>query len=313
MKVAVQINGTPPCPIWARVAAGHETVWLDCSPHQPPTPDPLTTRPDLIVVQCAARWWDLHKLGWGDLTCPIVASCGDASVLCNLDMVFRNLPLLSRLYVEGYDYVEKYLGWCAERDITPDLEKFRFQKLCADNHFPPLPPEPKLYDWCFLGQTYPAYDERLRHHRRELVPVLLDREPSAYVSGPGWAELVGGRSRGDWVDQSLLNAVYNKSRAVVSIDAHDGAGYTSTRTIEAMHGGHCILLYDHPGMWYLKEWVRDGEHVLFFGSPEEFSTKLEWVRRNPGRAAAIGVSARVLVLERGWTASAWMTDCLSHR
>lgn len=264
-----------------------------------------------MVVQCAARWWDLEALGWGRLACPKIASCGDASVLCNLDMVFKNLAVLDRLYVEGHDYVEKYLGWCRNRGVPATPEKLRFQKLCADNHFNPLPPEEKTFDWCFLGQTYPEYDVRLKHFRRELVPTLLDAEPNAHVSGPGWAELVGDRSRGDWIDQSLVNAVYNRSRAVVSIDAHDGAGYTSTRTIEAMCGGHCTLVYDHAGMAFLKRWVRDGEHVLFFDSAERFRDRLAWVRRNPAGATAIGRSARGLVLERGWTASAWMRDCLS--
>ena len=101
------------------------------------------------------------------------------------------------------------------------------------------------------------------------------------------------------------------SRAVVSIDAHDGPGYTSTRTIEAMHAGHCVLLYDHAGMSYLKQWVRDGEHVLFFRTPEEFQQKLELVRADPGLGVKIGETARSLVLERGWTASAWMRECLA--
>ena len=127
--MAVQINGTPPCPIWAKVARNHETVWLDCSPHQPPSPDPLACSPDLVVVQCAARWWDLKALGWDRLHCPKIASCGDASVLCNLDMVFRNLDVLDRLYVEGHDYVEKYLEWCRTRGVRPTPEKLRFQKL----------------------------------------------------------------------------------------------------------------------------------------------------------------------------------------
>lgn len=299
----MQVNGNPPCPIWSGVAAGHDTVWLNCSPHQPPTPDPVELRPDLVVIQCAVRWWDLKALGWDRLRCPIIASCGDAAPLCNLEAVFGNLPLLTRLYVEGRDYIDAY-------GDGPDLHKFHFQKLCADIHFPPLPPTPKLYDWCFLGQAYPLYDQRLKHYRRDLIPRLLDLEPNAYVSGPLWGEILRERCRGDWIDQSLLNGIYNQSRVVVSIDAHDGPGYTSTRTIEGMHAGHCVLLYNHPGMEFIRQWVRDGEHVLFFRTPEEFSLKLEMVRADPSLGVRIGAAARGLVLERGWTASAWMRECL---
>lgn len=257
-----------------------------------------------MIVQCAVRWWDLKDLGWDRLRCPVIASCGDAMPLCNLEAVFKNLPLLTRLYVEGRDYIDAY-------GHGPDLHKLHFQKLCADNHFKPLPPAEKLYDWCFLGQAYQLYDQRLKHYRRELIPQLLDLEPNGYVSGPHWQEVLGDRCRGDWIDQRHLNVIYHMSRAVVSIDAHDGPGYTSTRTIEAMHAGHCALLYDHAGMGYLRQWVRDGEHAMFFRTPHEFRDKLELVRREPEMAAKIGAAARTLVLERGWTASAWMRECLA--
>lgn len=274
----------------------------------------MALQPDLVIIQCAVRWWDLHSLGWAKLRCPIVASCGDALPLCNTAAVFGNLPLLTRLYVEGYDYID----WHAETVHYPSFEafqaqhsKFRYQQLCADIHFQPLPPEPKIYDWCFLGQAYQTYDNRLKHYRRHLIPALLKECPNGYVSGPHWQEVIGAASRGDWIDQSCLNAIYNKSRVVVSIDAHDGSGYTSTRTIEAMHAGHCTLIYDHPGMDSFKKIVQDGVHALYFCGADDFAEKLKAVKRAPGLAQEVGRAGRALVLDRGWTTAAWMGECLS--
>jgi hypothetical protein len=305
VRVAVQINGIPPCPIWSKIAAeqGIDTLWLDSSPHHPPILEPNL---DLVILQCAVRWFDLAALGWTGVQCPIVASCGDASPLCTTDTVFRNLPLLSRLYVVGYDYFEKYKSWSYGRPTH--LHKFRYQHLCADNHFPPLPPEPKLYDWCFLGQVYPAYDVRLKHWRNDLIPQLLAVCPEAYVSGPGW-EFIG--KSGEWLDQSRLNGIYNQSRAIVSIDAHDGDGYASTRPIEAMHGGHCTLIYKHAGMHSFAEIVKEGEHALYFNDVSEFAAKMAWLRANPTEGQRIGAAARELVIVKGWMASAWMRDCLT--
>lgn len=310
-RVAAQINGTPPCPLWTKVAGSNvETVWLDCNPHIPPKID-LSSHFDLVLIQCAVRWFDLQSLGWDKLTCPIVASVGDASVLCNTEMVFKNLSLLSRLYVEGYDYVEKYLEWCQKHEIIPTPEKLVYQQLCADNHFHPTPKVDKLYDWCFLGQAYPLYDVRLKHYRRDLIPQLLEACPEAYVSGPGWQDIIGSHWKGDWIDQSLLNGVYSQSRVVVSIDAHDGTGYTSTRTIEAMHAGHCTFIYDHPGMGYFKKFIKDGEHAVYFNSVVDFKDKLQQVKADPQLARRIGAAGRQIVLIQGWTATAWMRQCLS--
>ncbi len=311
MKIVAQINGIPPCPIWSKLAKQHnfETIWYECSPHACGE-DIVPLKPDLVVIQCAVRWFDLRQLNWDQLNCPIVASCGDALPLTNQEAVFKNVSLLTRLYVEGFDYVEAYEKWCAVHRIIPQTEKLVYQQLCADNHFELLPEEPKVWDWCFIGQTYPIYEERLKHYRRQLIPQLLDLCTNAYISGPGWNEIVGDRSRGDWIDQSLLNNIYNKCRVVVSIDAHDGAGYTSTRTIEAMFGGHCALIYDHPGMWYLKNFIIDGVHAFYFKNLEEFKSRLDLVKANPGIALKVGMTGRAKVIELGWTVNSWMVDCL---
>lgn len=303
-KVAVQINGVPPCPIWSQIAKEHgvESIFIDY--HQ--SIDLIPHRPDLIVTQGWTHTRDFYEMGWDRIGCPIVGSCGDSLALTQLGTLFRNVLLMSRVHVVGQDYIERYV-----QSGGTEVHKFIYQHLCADNHFPLVDHFEKPYDWCFIGQVYPAHEQRLKHYRNDIIPQLLDVCPNGLVAGPGWKRILGDRAvGGQWIDQSLLNQLYVRCVVTVSIDAHDGAGYASTRPIEMMHAGHCTFIYDHPGMTYFKKFVHDGTHAFYFRTPQEFADRLQHVKQNPEIARQVGLAARAVVLENRWTASAWMRQCL---
>jgi hypothetical protein len=71
------------------------------------------------------------------------------------------------------------------------------------------------------------------------------------------------------------------------------------------------LIYKHAGMSSFATVVKDKEHALYFHDAAEFAVQMEWLRANPEAGRQIGIAARELVLQKGWTASAWMRDCLT--
>lgn len=243
-------------------------------------------------------------MGWDKLKCPIVGSCGDSMALTQTAVLFKNSKLMSKIYVVGQDYIADYI-----RRGGVDVDKFVYQHLCADNHFPLNQQINKSHDWCFIGQVYPEYEERLKHYRNQIVPQILESCPNGVVAGPGWRRILGDKADDRWIDQSFLNDIYAKCHVTVSIDAHDGDGYASTRPIEMMHAGHCVFIYDHPGMRYFKKYFEEGVHAFYFRTAQEFVERLDYIKRT-GVASKVGLAAREVVLNNGWTASAWMKQCL---
>lgn len=309
MRAAVQINGARHCPAWTALAEekGIETLWIDDS-NMIEVP---AFNPDLVVVQYFAQSKDLAAHGWCSLKCPVIGVTADAASITNVDGAFNNLHhVLTALYVDGYDYFDRYRECARKRRLPLQEEKLVFQKFCADTLFPPLE-LPKEYDWTFIGQVYPAYDVRLKHWRNDVVRDLLTRHPNGFVTGSGWKELLGLDAR--WIPQTEVNAYYAKSRVVVSIDAHDGAGYTSTRPIESMHAGHCTFLHDHAGMDCLRDKIVHGQHAFYFRTVDEFSELLELVKGDPELARKVGAAGRELVLSAGWTYTGWLRKLVSSR
>jgi hypothetical protein len=308
MRAIVQINSAVPCPAWLALAAerGIETVWFT------PELNPTQVKPDIVLLQYATQRYDLQALGYSGLSCPIIGSCGDAAVITNLDAVFNNLAYLSRLDVEGYDYFELYQNWRSKHRAADYEYKLRLLKQCADHNFPPLAPVQKKYEWVFIGQVYPDYDCRLKHYRNDVIKELWNNVPGGLVLGcQDWSVILDDPLDRPRVSPTEVNEHYAASRAIVSVDAHDGAGYTSTRTIESMHAGHCAFIYDHPGMAYLKQWIKDGVHAFFFSSVIEFQQKLELVRSSPELSEKIGAAARELVLQQDWTYTGWLRRSLA--
>lgn len=311
MKALLQINGTANCPVWEALAAPYRmtTKWLEFNQLN----DPEDFEPDLIIVQYLTNFHDLRERGWDRLHCSIFGSCGDALPITNTDVAFLNAnTTLTRLYVEGLDYISAYRDWAISSDRDPSIEKLRYQKLCADTLFPPID-LPKIYDWVFIGQVYPAYDQRLKHYRNGLIPLLYHQNPNGFIAGSGgWEKLLCLDREVRWIPQAEVNKYYAQSRVVVSIDAHDGSGYTSTRPIEAMHGAHCTFIYDHPGLDYFKKFIRHGHHAFYFKTISDFNTHLDFVKSHPEQAKEIGLAAREVVLRNKWTYSGWLESILTE-
>lgn len=291
MKALVQINRNGPCPVLEAIAKEHNynIIWFD---HQQ---NHLDIRPDLVIVQCAVQKHHFHDFGWQNLHCPIIASCGDAATITNLNAVRSNLPILTELYVEGYDYFDYFKEY---------QQKLKFFKICSDTLFYITPNDSPQYDWVYAGQVYPEYDVRLKHYRTEIVPELKKRIPNGLVIGQGWDAYITGTL--PHLPQEQLNQHYANSKIVISIDAHNGAGYTSTRTIEAMWAGCCTFIYDHEGMWYLKQFIEDGIHAYYFKDLDELQTKFELIDNNYEKRQQIGKAAHDLVQQHNWTYSGWL-------
>lgn len=308
MRAIVQINNSGPCPAWVELATKHniETIWFNANLNVE------QIQPDLVILQHVVQTHDLAQLGYGQVNCPKIASCGDAMVITSLEPVFHNLEVLTNLDVEGFDYFPAYRTWVQANARQSHEHKLRFFKQCADTLFLPLDAT-KEYDWIFVGQVYPAYEERLKHTRNDIVRELWRQIPNGLVIGSGgWESIIGSTDPILPVPQSEVNGFYAKSRVVVSVDAHHGDGYTSTRTLEIMHAGHCAFIYDHPGMRPLKAWIRDGEHVFFFATIAEFKEKLAYLKRYPRLGVEMGAAARQLVLNQGWTYTGWLTRALAQ-
>lgn len=303
MLAILQINGATYCPTWDGIAQRHgfDTIWLDTR-SDAPNIDITIMQPQLVLIQCYVQWMDFVKIGWDTIKCPIIASCGDARSITDTTTVFGNLPYLAKLHVEGMDYIEEY-----EKQGGKERYKLHYQHLCNDRFFPFITGE-KVHDWCFIGQQYPAYDARLQHYRSQLVPVLAAEFPNHIIAGDGW-ELPTAKP---YIPQYEVNAEYAKCHAVVSIDAHNGTGYTSTRTIEAMHGGHCVLVYDHDGTHYLKHDLKDGEHAFYFKTIEEFREKLQYIKDYPEFANRIRMEAASKIRKLGWTMKGWMKSAANY-
>jgi len=304
-RALVQINRLGPCPVFEEIAKslGFEVIWFT------PELDPTIIDPHVVILQCAAQWYDLHTLKYDKLQCPIVASCGDASTITNLDAVFNNLDIITHLHVEGYDYFDKYSEWCVQNN-KPKYNKLIFQKLCADCQFPYLH-LPKKWDWAFAGQVYPAHEERLSHYRNTIIKDLYARNESCFIAGNGWDAIIPRQCQ--HVPQDLLNQYYASSHVVVSIDAHNGSGYTSTRTIESMHAGHCTAIYDHAGMASLKNHIIDGVHAFYFKTVDQLLEIIDSVKHNEPLALGMGKAARELVLRMSWTYTGWVRAALTSQ
>lgn len=264
--------------------------------------------PDMILLQGAAHKYDLNAMGWRKFDCPIIGSCGDAITVTNADVAFNNLSILTVLHVEGLDYMHAYNLW-RDRNNKPDFfNKLRFQKLCADRYFEPLLDD-RIYDWCFAGQMYNQHDGRYKHYRIGLIQELYSKNQNCIIAGLGdWEKLL---NRPVFhIEQPELNKSYAKSHVVISIDAHNGTGYSSTRTFESMHGKHLTAIYDHDGMGYLKQFIQHGVHAFFFKTTDELLDIIKYVKANPVEAEEIRYAGRKLVLEKGWTASAWFEQSI---
>ncbi len=302
-KIAVvQLNGNADRDFWRPIAERHNihTIKLeDWDGH---------VQPQMILLQGTAHKYDLQAMGWQKYTCPIIGSCGDALTVTNIDTAFNNLHILTVLHVEGMDYFNAYNIW-RQKHQKPDFSyKLRFQKLCADKYFEPISGD-KKYDWCFAGQMYNQHDGRYKSYRIGLRHELFSRNKNCIIAGlGGWPQLLGVNVT--HIEQPELNQEYAKCHVVISIDAHDGLGYSSTRTFEAMHGRHLTAIYDHPGMIYLKEFIHHGVHAYFFKTVEELVNIITHVKMNPTEAEAIRHAGRELVLKMGWTASAWFENSI---
>lgn len=304
--VAVQINGPRNCPAWQAIANKHnlKTTWLS---------DPVqlheVCNADLIILQHFTQTVNLDQFNF---TGAVIGSCGDAASVTNLDAAFHNLPKLTELYVDGHDYLELYQAMMhAGKAPKGQIDKLKYRKTCADSLFQPLASS-KLYDWCFIGQVYPAYEQRLNHDRNRIVAELAKQFPAYFIGGSKDWSIITGLDCAGWMPQNELNSIYARSHLILSVDAHHGTGYTSTRPIEVMHAGHCVVMYDHAGMPYFKQFVKHEEQAFYFKTADDFGKCLDFVKSDRLRAEDIGKAARQVILVNGWTHSQWLESLVER-
>jgi len=300
VRAVIQINGISnnrPCNVWLKIAEkyGIETIWYDINL------DISHINPELLIFQHACHSRPLWNMGIPK-DAVIIGSCGDAAAITNTAAAFQNLPMMSALYIEGYDYYDYYDTF--SEGANQYAQRLRYFQTCSDNYFEPVV-EDKKYDWCFIGQIYPSHEERLKHYRNDIISGLYKALPGYVAGDDKWSDIIGSQCNSR-LPQELLNRIYAQSRVVVSVDAHDGNGYTSTRTIEAMYGGHCVCIYDHRGTYGLKQFIQDGIHAFYFDDIEELLGIIDKIKTNPQIAIDMGQAARELVISKGWTYSKWL-------